>query len=468
VWRVSPDGEEEAATLELPAFASAAAIRGDGSQVVVGGADGVVRLFGGEGWAQSGELAEPGDGTMVMSVAYTPDGGRLVVGRRSGAFVVYDVSSGAAVSRFAEPPGNIGFVAAVVPTGDVAAVGGFHSKSVTLRELAPPPPPRRWVMAGAGAALAGAAAIGDVVALAADNRLEVHSRSGARHVLALELDTVIGCIYGMKTPVAVHLGGEHVACVLGLGKVVTCRALPSGAEAFTLDRSHHGGNIIGLCWSPGGDILLVWGGFGLAVFDAAGAKQKVLSDEGQTVIGAAFSADGARLATAGASNKILVRDTATWDVTHALPLGFGCGSPCFDPEGEFVAAHTLDGPPAGSVVAHRLDGGAAPQRFPDVNAQGALTFSADGRFLFGTGAGEAQKSFPGYDRMVALSRATGAEADWSVALAAMALPPGMLNGLTLVVPAEGAAGAARLQIAVWSELVELDVGLVRRAIDDSA
>jgi WD40 repeat protein len=95
VWRVSADGEEEVATLELTAFASAATVCGDGGQVAVGGADGAVRLFDGEGWAQSAELAEPSDGTLVQSLAYTPDGWRLVVGRRSQAFVVYDVRSSA-------------------------------------------------------------------------------------------------------------------------------------------------------------------------------------------------------------------------------------------------------------------------------------------------------------------------------------------------------------------------------------
>jgi hypothetical protein len=132
-----------------------------------------------------------------------------------------------------------------------------------------------------------------------------------------------------------------------------------------------------------------------------------------------------------------------------------------------VAVWVSDGG-AGSVVVHRLDGNVAAQRFPDVNAHGALAFSADGRFLFGAGAGEGNKSWPGYDRMVGLSRATGAEADWSAALAPMALPPGTLRGITLAVPAEGAAGAARLQIAVGSEFVEFDVGLARRAMDDSA
>jgi hypothetical protein len=103
------------------------------------------------------------------------------------------------------------------------------------------------------------------------------------------------------------------------------------------------------------------------------------------------------------------------------------------------------------VVVHRLDGSAAPERFPDVNAQAV------------------HKSFPGYDRMVALSRATGAEADWSAALAAMALPLGTLNGATLAVPAEAsAANATRLQVAVGSEFVEVDVSLTRRAMDDSA
>jgi hypothetical protein len=226
VWRLDADGEEEAATLELMAFASAAAVRGDGGQVAVGSVDSVVWLFGREGWAQSGELVEPGDGTLVASLAYTPNGRRLVVGRRSGAFVVYDVGSGAAVNRFAEPAGNMGTVATIAPAGDAVAVGGMQSKVVTLRELAPPPPVHRWAMGGAGAgdALAGAAAVGDVVVLAAGSRLDVHSRGGAGPPLALELGAAIGCNTGNDTPVAVRPGGEHVACVLGMGKVVACRA----------------------------------------------------------------------------------------------------------------------------------------------------------------------------------------------------------------------------------------------------
>ena len=87
VWRLSADGEEEAATLKLIAFASAAAraaVRGDGGQVAVGGADGAVRRFPeGEGWTHSTELAEPGDGTIVASLAYTPDGRRLIARRQS-------------------------------------------------------------------------------------------------------------------------------------------------------------------------------------------------------------------------------------------------------------------------------------------------------------------------------------------------------------------------------------------------
>jgi hypothetical protein len=258
VWRLHADREEEVATFELTAFASTAAVRGDGGQVAVGGADGAVRLFGGEGLALSAELAEPGDGTLVTSLAYTPDGRQLVVGRRSDAFVVYDVGSGAAVARFAEAAGNMGIVAAVAPAGDTAAIGGYKSKVLTLRELAPPAPPHHWAKTGAGAALAGAAAVGDIVALAGGSRLEVRSRSGAWPPLVLELGVNIGCLSLINNPVAVRPGGEHVACVLGFGKVVTCRALPSGAEAFALDRSHLGGSLAGLCWSPRGDMLLAY------------------------------------------------------------------------------------------------------------------------------------------------------------------------------------------------------------------
>ena len=146
VWRLSPNEEAEAATLELTVFASATAVRSDGGQIAVGGVDGAVRLFGGEGWAQSVELAEPGDGTIVASLAYTPDGRQLVVGRLSEAFVVYDIGSGAAVAHFAEPIDNMGFVAAVAPAGDAVFVGGLNSKVVTLRELAPPAPSHRWAL----------------------------------------------------------------------------------------------------------------------------------------------------------------------------------------------------------------------------------------------------------------------------------------------------------------------------------
>jgi hypothetical protein len=388
--------------------------------------------------------------------------------------VVYDVGSRAAVAHFAEAPGNYGWVAAVAPTGDAVAVGGYMSKVVTLRELAPPPPLHRRAMGGAGAgdALAGAATVGDVVALAADNHLEVHSRSGAWLPLALELGAAIGCSGGFNNPVAVRPGGEHVACALSQGKVVVCRALPSGAEAFALDRSHLDGGAFGLCWSPGG-YLLVYGAFGTAVFDAAGAKLKVLSDEGQSVQGLAFSADGARLATASTGNKLFVRDTKTWQVSHVVQASSAGGttinSPCFDLAGECVAAHTVDGACGnrGSVVVHRLDGSATAQHFPGVNAAGSLKFSADGRFLFAGGGDH----YRGYDRMVMLSRTTGAEADWSAALAAMALPPGTLSGHTLAVPttsASGFEGTLHLQIAAGSVFVEIDGGLARRAIDDNA
>jgi hypothetical protein len=55
---LSTRGEEEVATIEIPALASAAAVRGDGGQVAVGGADGAVRLFERDDWAQNAELAD--------------------------------------------------------------------------------------------------------------------------------------------------------------------------------------------------------------------------------------------------------------------------------------------------------------------------------------------------------------------------------------------------------------------------
>ena len=83
---------------------------------------------------------------------------------------------------------------------------------------------------------------------------------------------------------------------------------------------------------------------------------------------------------------------AAWGVPHPLPRGGVGWSVCFDPADACVAAWVPDGQVASSVIVHTLDGGGAPQRFPDANAQGSLAFSADGRFLFAAGAGEAWKS----------------------------------------------------------------------------
>jgi WD40 repeat protein len=484
VWLLDAGGDEEVeeATLELPDLVSAVAVRGGGRQIAIGAADGAVRLFdsplnefGGEGWALRGELAEPNDSTMVMSLAYTIDGRRLVAGRRSGAFVVYDVGARAAVARFTEAAANIGMVVAIAPRGDVVAIGGGDSKLVTLRELVSPAPMHRWAMGGMapGDMLAGAAAVGNVIALASDKRLEVHSRDGARRpLLNVELGGLIGCNFGVNNPVAIRPAGGHVVVVHLIDGLLgmTCLALPSGTETFVLNRADIGGGVSSLCWSPSGDILLVAHSYGVVVFDPTGTKLKVMSDEqreGGYVLGAAFSADGARFATAGNSNKIFVRDTTTWEITHAFPVGGVCYSPCFAPAGECVAAHVMIGPPAGSVLVHQLDDAGAVQNFPDVNAQGGLAFSADGGILFAAGALN-DAAYPGHNRMVALSRANGAETDWSTALTPMALPPGTLSGITLTVPTTGAAGAMRLRVAVGSEFVEVDVGLARRAIDDHA
>jgi hypothetical protein len=391
-------------------------------------------------------------------MAYTPDKRRLITGKSSGQYAVYDVGSGAVVGRFTDgaPP----VVAAVAPTGDVAAMGGGGARVVTLHVLVPPVPLDRRSMGDMGAynTLAGAAAKGDIIVLAVGSSLEVHRRNKAGLQLKIELGDAVGNTYsGLKinNPVAVRPGGSHVA-VQG-GKVVTCYAVSSGEKTFALDFDSD----VGLCWSPTGDLLLVWSynpGFGTAVFDSSGKELRVLKDMdteakisnvgrdahlasellAPRIFGAAFSADGRQLATVGSSTSIFVRDTTTWIVTHILPVASSlksyCMSPCFDPTGEYVAAHTAahigawGSADPGSVVVHRLDGSAAVQRFVGVNAHGALAFSADGHFLFcsglfegiTTGQGISQKDIinkPGDGCIVVLSRATGSEADWSTALA---------------------------------------------------
>jgi WD40 repeat protein len=470
VWRLDAGSETVVATLKLTVYASTAAVRGDGGEVAVGGTDGVVGLFVAEGWTQRTELKEPSDRSAVWSLAYTPTGRLLIVGRHSGIFVSYDLFSGAAVGRFVQSASCMGHVTAVARAGDVVCVGGNTSNMVTLRELEPPPPTHHWVMGDSGTSgvqdLSGAAVADGIVALAAGSRLEVQSHGSSVLLLTLDLGAPIGS-FGWNNPVAVRPGGGHVACAIATGTQVTCRAVSSGNEVFSLDRASIGGSCQGLEWSPNGELLLVWSSNGVNVFDATGAKLRVLSTG--FAWNATFSADGAQLAAGGDGGKIFLFDTTTWVVTHTLSIGGRCVSTCFDRAGRCLAAHVMDGPGSGSVVVQWLDASGATERFPDINAGGALAFSADERFILCGGNTLVDSPHP-YQLRV-LSRETGAEADWSAGLIPMALPRGVINGVTVAMPSDVVAGTApstRVQIAVGSAFVEIDIDLARRTLDDNA
>ena len=122
-------------TLEIPTTARTAAFSPDGSQIVSGGLDGMLRLWEVNGGAV-GESALKGDEGAILRVAFSPDGTRVISGGENGAVRLWDAGREGirALGVHRQSQDHDGEVLSVIFTGDTGVISGGTDGTVRLWE----------------------------------------------------------------------------------------------------------------------------------------------------------------------------------------------------------------------------------------------------------------------------------------------------------------------------------------------
>eukprot|EP01045_Picozoa_sp_COSAG04_P018273 COSAG04_NODE_1679_length_5962_cov_30.016886_3_plen_808_part_01 len=491
VWRLDDLEQAEPVTLEFGSDANAVALRPDcEGGLAVGTGDGAVRIFASclDPAGDGGRVVDVADGSPVESLAYSPDGMLLLVGRYSGAWTLYHVETASAVGRYSGGAKSKGLISCFSPAGDMVAIDDFAG-SVLLREVRPPAPVRCIALpisssssGGEGmvtTVLSGAAITADgTVALSSGSLLQVWE--GKRLVLDTDVGEPISFNVGFANPVALRADGKRVAYGLSAGTTVQVRGWDGGGEGLTL--GPWATKIFTFAWSSDGRFIAVVGAFGVAVYDGEGTQVHEFVEEGGFAMTCSFNPGGTRLATGGNSRRIVLRDTADWSVLQTLPDEGGIAhEPGGDPWHSWhTSQHRLaygivmsDESPNGVLVVRRVDTGEVELRVVGVNA-GATTFSPDGKYIL---CGKLQ-AFPGKP-MTIVSVESGAEVEWLAAFRCMALPAGDINGVTVGWrPKPDTAGAPSddgsdelpvlLHVVVGSQFCVVDADTARHAVEDNA
>eukprot|EP01045_Picozoa_sp_COSAG04_P020911 COSAG04_NODE_2195_length_4554_cov_8.892480_3_plen_755_part_01 len=488
VWRLDDLEGAEPVTLDFGSDANAVALRpGSETELAVGTGDGAVRIFAlcvGKS-DEEGRAIDVGDISPVMSLAYSPGKCKLlIVGRLSGTWTLYDVETASVVGRYPVGGMSKGLISCFSPAGDLVAIDDWAG-SVLLREVRPPTPLRRIALPGSAVdkkedtgtatqTLSGAAITADgTVALACGSLLQVWE--GERLVLDTDVGEPMSLNLGFANPVALRSDGKRVAYGLSGGTTVRVRGWGDDEDGFTLG-PWAGSKAYCFAWSSDGRFIAVAcisAGF---VYNGEGTKLHELSEEGGTALTCGFSPCGTRLATAGYSRRIVLRDTADWSVVQRLPNEGGithepCGAP-WDKSEERLAYwfHSYESP-SGVLVVRRVETNEVEIRVVGVNA-GAATFSPDGKYIL---CGKIA-AIPGKP-MTIVSMETGAEVEWLAAFRCMALPTGGVDGMTVGWRPKPDAAAADsssdslpvlLHAVVGSQFCVVDADTARHAVEDNA
>eukprot|EP01045_Picozoa_sp_COSAG04_P020941 COSAG04_NODE_2203_length_4541_cov_34.440117_1_plen_799_part_10 len=490
VWRLDDLEQAEPVTLEFGSDANAVALRPScEGELAVGTGDGAVRIFASrlDPADDGGRVVDVADGSPVESLAYSPDGMLLLVGRYTGLWTLYEVVTGSVVGRYSGGAKSKGMISCFSPAGDLVAIDNA-TDAVMLREVRSPAPVRRVALPGSSTAgseedtgmvttvLSGAAITADgTVALACGSLLQVWE--GDRLVLDTDVGEPISLNVGFANPVALRVDGKRVAYGLSAGATVQVRGWDGGGEGLTL--GPWATKIFTFAWSSDGRFIAVVGAFGVAVYDGEGTQVHEFVEEGGMVMTCGFNPSGTRLATGGMSRRIVLRDTADWSVVQTLPAESGIahqpGGDPWDRTGERLAYGIAmsDESPNGVLVVRRVDTGELECRVVGVNA-GAVTFSPDGKYIL---CGKLQ-THPGKP-MTIVSVESGAEVEWLAAFRCMALPAGEINGVTVGWrPKPDTAGAPSddgsdelpvlLHAVVGSQFCVVDADTARHAVEDNA
>ena len=196
---------------------------------------------------------------MAHALCFSHDGSRLVVGRAGlEDFTIYDVASAATIGKFVHPKTE-GASVTLFPAGDVLVTGTYTAaQPCVFHRLLPPVPLFELVSSSSNISASDIVwppQLGPLVALATNSQLSVHTVDGKRvfqQDFGIELCTALG---NAKAPVRMQPNGKSVACVLAKSTVVVV-SIADGSDLLRVVMK----SCFGLCWSPDGALLVVFGG----------------------------------------------------------------------------------------------------------------------------------------------------------------------------------------------------------------
>jgi WD40 repeat protein/serine/threonine protein kinase len=301
------------------------AFRPDGNRLASAGTRGTVKVWDVPTGREvltlrgpTGKAAAPdADGT--IRVAFSPDGGRLACVGAAGTAIVWDATDGREIRTFrvARPvampgmgPIDVIYSLAFSPDGRrVVSVGVDGTMHV-------------WDVAGGRevATLGGTLAVTTGVAFSPDGRLLASAASstpsGPGEVRIWDLSagrqllTITGPVGGCQA-LAFSPHGERLASI-GLGQDVTFWDTATGRALVTLPGHASLPSFrTGLAFSPDGTHLAAAGEDGAKIWDATPGPEVLILRRPAPILGLAYSPDGTRLASDDGPGIVSLREAAT-------------------------------------------------------------------------------------------------------------------------------------------------------------
>ena len=353
----------------------------DGRQVAIGAADGTVWLMSTDPddnpagldelrpapKSRDREIHPPTDsGKGVVSLAYSHDGMSLAVGWDGGECIVYDVHTTAPLASFQHDSLYGGLVLEFAPKDDVLAFGGGMSGCAVFHALRPSAAERFRATASGGFSLGlhvyptlhASWITDDCVILVHDRWLEVQNRSQDINIdnkgptpsnrWMPDLDNTLAKVElqdqveADNFPIASN--GEQVACVRQRSQIVSVRGIktgPPGEVLFQLGPLD--GAIRGVKYSPDGTLLMVFGGWGLTIYNTKDGKIYNNTKDGFYVNNAAIDSQSRWLATTGDAGTGYIFDLKTMEVLHDLESQESVQGLTFDDDGKRLAYLVMGG-----------------------------------------------------------------------------------------------------------------------------